>query len=191
MAYSGTERFNIEAPPILADERLKALYAYWLALAKEAGGLPAVQSFDPLRLPRVLANIWILEVAPENGRFRMRLAGEDINAVYGRSIAGRYFADLFAPTEIDLIITRYRRALGEPAIFTARGAIYAAAGRLTDGERLCLPMLGRNGVTNTLLGATVYGARVLPEGETLITGGVPRFFPIRAGNHRPPDITGG
>jgi len=188
MEFAG---FEIETPPKLENARLKSLYEYWLALARQAGGLPSIQSFDPLRLPQVLSNIWILEVAPENGRFRMRLAGEDINAVYGRSIAGHYFAEVFSPHEVDLIVERYRRALSEPVIFTARGAVYAAAGRLTEGERIGLPMLGREGVTNTLLGATVYGARLVPEGQTLITGGLPRFYAIRAANHRAPQISGG
>jgi len=115
----------------------------------------------------------------------VRLAGEDINAVYGRSIAGHYFAEVFSPHEVDLIVERYRRALSEPAIFTARGAVYAAAGRLTEGERIGLPMLGREGVTNTLLGATVYGARLVPGCRASTP-----FAPPTIARHRFPAASG-
>jgi hypothetical protein len=190
MASTGAG-FEIPHPPPLTDTRLESLYAYWHALGVAAGGLPAVQAFDPLHLPKVLANIWILEVAPDTRRFRMRLAGENINAIYGRNIGGQYFRDLFEPNDLENIIERYTRALGGPAVFHATGSVYAAAGRLTVGERLGLPMLGRSGITDTLLGATVYGARTERHPDVLITGDVAQFFPLRAANHRAPGIAGG
>ena len=61
----GCSGFHIETPPVLADPRLQALFDYWVALGRAAGGLPAVQALDPLRLPKLLANLWILEVAPD------------------------------------------------------------------------------------------------------------------------------
>jgi hypothetical protein len=183
--------FEIETPPVLADERLRSLYKYWHELGARAGGIPSIQAFDPLHLPRLLPNIWVLEVAPETRRFRTRLAGETINAVYGRSIAGQYFDDVFAPSEVALIVERYPRALSAPAIFTAVGEVYGAAGRLTHGERLALPMLGRSGLTDTMLGGTVYGGRLDGTGRAQVSGGVPSFHPFRAANHRAPEIAGG
>ncbi|MGH6892340.1 MAG: PAS domain-containing protein [Dongiaceae bacterium] len=183
--------FEIEAPPKLADARLQSLYDYWHALGVQAGGLPSLQSFDPLRLPKLLANIWALEVAPDTHRFRMRLAGENINAIYGRNIAGQFFSDIFEAHDLPTIVERYSRALHEPAIFCATGRVYAAAARYWVGERLGLPMLGRSGQADTLLGATVYGGRTDPNMAVLITGDVPRFHPIKVANHRPVEIAGG
>jgi hypothetical protein len=188
MEYSG---FEIETPPVLADARLRSLYEYWVALGRAAGGLPQVQAFDPLDLPRLLSNLWILEVAPDNHRFRMRLAGENINVIYRRNLGGRYFSDVFQPEEVALLVERYTRALNEPAILRAAGAIYAAAGRLSKGERLALPMLGRSGVTDTMLGATFYDERVAEPGATYVFSNEPTFYPVRAANHKPPQIAGG
>jgi hypothetical protein len=187
----GPSGFEIDTPPALSDARLRSLYEYWHALGVKAGGMPPIQAFDPLHLPKLLPNIWILEVAPDTRRFRMRLAGENINAIYGRNVGGQYFSDVFERSEIDLIVSRYTRALTEPAIFTATGAVYAAAGRLSQGERLSLPMLGRSGVTDTMLGATIYGDRLVDPGPLQVTGGVPRFYPFRAANHRAPQIDDG
>src|SRR4030095_11514411 len=120
MWYSG---FHAETPPVVADVRLRVLYDYWHALAVAADGLPSLQAFDPLHLPRLLPNLWILEVAVGTHRLRMRLAGENINAVYRRHIGGHYFSDVFQPSEVALMAARYTRALSEPAIVRATGAV--------------------------------------------------------------------
>jgi hypothetical protein len=189
MEYSG---FEIETPPVLADIRLRSLYEYWAALARAAGGLPSIQAFDPLRQPRLLSNLWILEVEPDTNRLRMRLAGESINSVYRRNIGGQYFSDVFQPSEVALMVARYTRTLTEPAIVRAIGAVYVAAGRLTQGERLALPMIGRTGLTDTMLGATFYDERTVEPGAVHVLSNEPSFYPVRAANHRPPpQIAGG
>ena len=182
--------FDIDDPPALVDDRLKALYRYWCELGQAAGGLPSVQSLDPLQLPRMLSSMWIVEVAQDTHRFRMRLAGEDINAIYGRNVGGHYFADLFQPADLPTIVTRYTRALREPAVFHATGAVYAAAGRMVEGERLGLPMLGRSGISDTMLGATVYGGRIDRQTPWRVTHDIAHFHSIRAANHQPPEIAG-
>lgn len=188
MSNSG---FEVETPPVPADARLRSLYAYWHALGVAAGGLPAIQTFDPLHLPKLLSNLWILEVAADTHRFRMRLAGENINAIYRRNIAGQYFSDVFQPEELALVVKRYTRALGAPEIMHAIGTVYVAAGRLSQGERLALPMLGRSGLSDTMLGATFYDERAIVPGALNTTSNEPTFHPVRAANHRPPQIADG
>ena len=187
----GSGDFHVETPPVLADRRLQSLYDYWHALGVKAGGLPSIQAFDPLDLPKLLANLWIMEVAEDTHRFRMRLAGENINAVYRRNIGGQYFSDLFEPSELGLMVARYSRTLNEPSIVRAAGAVYAAAGRLSPGERLALPMLGRSGLTDTMLGATFYSERPLASGSVYVLSNEPTFYPVHAANHRPTRIAGG
>jgi hypothetical protein len=186
-----TAHFALETQPDIQDPGLRLLYRFWLDLAETADGLPPLQRFDPLQLPRLLPNVWIVEVELATQRFRMRLAGENINAIYGRSIAGLYFKDVFQPGDVEIIVARYSRALGEPAIFHASGSVYAAGGNLTVGERLGLPMLGREGQTNTLLGATVYRSPLDQIVAVRLSNAEPHFHRIRAGNHRAPEIAGG
>ncbi len=186
-----TAHFALETQPALQDPGLRLLYDYWRDLAEAGNGLPSVQSFDPLHLPRLLPNVWIIEVEPATRRFRMRLAGENINAIYGRSIAGLYFEDVFQPGDVEIIVARYSRALTEPAIFHASGSVYAAGGSLTVGERLGLPMLGREGRTNTLLGATVYRSPLEKIAAVRLSNAEPHFHRISAANHRAPEIAGG
>jgi hypothetical protein len=116
---------------------------------------------------------------------------ENINAIYRRNIGGQYFSDVFERSEIELMVARYTRALSEPCVVRVVGAVYVAAGRLSQGERLALPMLGRSGVTDTMLGATVYDERLVHAGAVHVLRNEPSFHPVRAANHRPPQIVGG
>lgn len=186
-----TAHFALETQPELQDPGLRLLYDYWLDLADAARGLPSVQAFDPLHLPKLLPNVWIIEVEPASRRFRMRLTGENINAIYGRSIAGLYFTDVFQPGDVEIILARYSRALREPAVFHASGSVYAAGGNLTVGERLGLPMLGREGRSNTLLGATVYRSPLEKIAAVRLSHADPHFHRIRAANHQAVEIAGG
>jgi hypothetical protein len=187
MGHSG---FEIATPPPIDDPVLASLFRHWRNLAQAAGGLPSIKAFDPLHLPKVLRYIWIVEVEAATRRFRVRLAGEAINAIYGRNIGGQYFRDVYDASDLATIVARYTRCLTQPAIFRATGSIYAAAGRLATGERLAMPMLGRGGETDTLLGATVYGERLERREDVLADSDVPEFFALRAGNHQTPTIAG-
>lgn len=181
---------EIDTLPPIAEAGLRALYEYWRMLGNQAGGLPAIEQFDAMHLPRLLPNIWLIEVEPESGRFRMRLAGENINAIYRRNIGRHYFADIFEPRDLSIMVERYRRALIEPAVFCAKGHVYAAAGHYCVGERLGLPMLGRDGGTRILLGATLYGHRIDDQVALRPAGNEPSFHGVRAANHRAVEITG-
>jgi hypothetical protein len=181
---------TIDTPPPIADAGLRALYDYWRSLGHRAGGLPAIAQFDALHLPRLLPNIWLIEVEPETHRFRMRLAGENINAIYRRNIGRKYFAEIFEPRDLQAMVSRYRRALIDPAIFCAKGHVYAAAGHYCVGERLGLPMLGRDGGTRVLLGATCYGHRTDDHVALRPAGDEPSFHVVRAANHRAVEIVG-
>lgn len=189
--HTGDGRLQIDQPPPLAESGLRTFFDYWRALGEAAGGLPALSDFDPLRLPSLLPNIWVVEVEPESCRFRMRLAGESINSVYRRNIARKFFADVFEPSDLPGIVERYRRALTEPAIFFATGYVYAAAGQYCTGQRLGLPMLGGDGGTRILIGATLYGHRADDRIPLRPTTDTAYFYPIRAANHRAVEIIGG
>lgn len=188
---TGDVRLQIETPPPLAEGALRTLFDYWRDLGMAAGGLPALADFDPLRLPHLLPNIWIVEVEPESRRFRMRLAGESINSIYRRNIGRKFFAEVFDASDMPGIIARYRRALTEPAVFYATGYVYAAAGQYCTGHRLGLPMLGSDGGTRILIGATLYGHRADDRVPLRPTGDTARFYPIRAANHRIVEIVDG
>lgn len=183
--------FSIDSPPDLTSTALRQLYEHWLKLCEAAGGLPSLQSFDPLHLPRLLPNIWIIDVDADTHRLRMRLAGENINAIYGQNVGGRFFRDVFAPATCELMVRRYTRVLAEPAIVHCEGAVYSAAERATKGERIGLPMLGRSGSTDAILGLTIYVDWQKDLLDDPLMPAAEHFHRVHAANHRAPEIAGG
>lgn len=182
---------QIDTPPAIADARLRQFYEYWLELAAAADGLPSRQDFDPLHLVKLLPNIWLIDIEPTSHRMRMCLAGEAINGIHGRPVGGHYLAEFVAPADLPMIVARCGRALTEPAIYRTTGHVFSAIGHYSAGERLSLPMLGRSGRTDTLLGCTVYDVRPPDRFASTSERDIPYFYPIRAADHRPVEIVGG
>lgn len=61
-------------PPEQMHPTVRALYGHWRSIHPEAG-LPGRQHFDPVDVPRLLPNIWLMDVESEPIRFRFRLIG--------------------------------------------------------------------------------------------------------------------
>jgi hypothetical protein len=82
------------------------------------------------------------------------------------------------------------RVLSEPAIVHCEGAVYSAAGRATKGERVGLPMLGRSGQTDAILGLTIYVDWQKQALDDPLLPAAEHFHRVRAANHRAPEIAG-
>ncbi|MBM3534079.1 MAG: PAS domain-containing protein [Alphaproteobacteria bacterium] len=53
---------------------VRALLEHWRLIHPESG-LPGRRNFDPVNVPRLLPNIWLVDVEREPVRFRIRLLG--------------------------------------------------------------------------------------------------------------------
>lgn len=130
--------------------------AWWQA-ARPVGGVPYRRAIDPAAFPRALPCVWLCDYEPAAGEFRYRLAGEDINAVFGRPLKGRTLAAAF-PTAagVEAVHGALWRVIAEPAVGHAEGPVYSWLGRQRPGERLMLPLLDDAGRCTAVLGATRY-----------------------------------
>ncbi len=86
--------FEISSPPTCRRDEIRSFYDYWLSI-HPATGLPGRQHFDPLEIPRLLANIWLLDVFREPYRFRVRLVGTAITDFTGRDVTGQWCHDVY------------------------------------------------------------------------------------------------
>ena len=68
--------------PDSAEPVIKSLYDYWCEISPP-GGLPERQHFDPLDVPKLLPNIWLIDVSREPLRFSLRLLGTRIEEFSG------------------------------------------------------------------------------------------------------------
>ena len=72
---------NIEIPNLPADQphpRVARVIEYWRGLAPGPGLLPARSRLDPMRIPDLLPNLWLVDVLREDRRlrYRFRLVGD-------------------------------------------------------------------------------------------------------------------
>src|SRR5690242_1355091 len=66
---------RITRPPATAGPEIVALYDYWRSKAPGEGLLPGRRHIDPVDIPRLLPNVWLLDVVDDPRRFRVRLVG--------------------------------------------------------------------------------------------------------------------
>ncbi len=138
-------------------------------------------AIDPTAIAPILSSIWLCDYLPADRRFRMRLAGEEINQLYGRNVTQCYFEDIIAPPLLDDVMRRYRRVVEEPAILHCSGHIYLASNRSEVGERLVLPLSDDSGAIMQVIGATVYRMELkLGEGPITRESMAEVFTPLAA-----------
>ena len=66
---------RITRPPAEAQPEIVAIYDYWRRKAPADGLLPGRRHIDPAEIPRLLPNVWLVDVVDDARRFRVRLIG--------------------------------------------------------------------------------------------------------------------
>ena len=143
----------------IKSRRLRTLLEHYLEV-RGAKRMPARRDIDALCLGPVLPIIWISEYEPAAGTFRYRLAGEEVNEIWGMSVAGRLLSDFVAPERFEVTNQAFLKILRDEAALLVHGPVYRCTDRIALGERLALP-LSSDGVTaDGLIGATAREAMV-------------------------------
>ncbi|WP_340119304.1 PAS domain-containing protein [Pelagibius sp. 7325] len=146
-------------PLAIRNPRLRLLLEHYLEVR---GGkrMPARRDIDATRLGPVLPIIWVNTYDPASGSFRYRLAGEEVNEIFGGSVAGRLLSDFVVGDRYVATQRNFLKVIGEQVALLASGPVYRCADRIAMGERLALP-LSSDGVTaDGIIGATARDALV-------------------------------
>lgn len=120
--------------------------------------LPGCQHFDPLAIPHLLPNVWLVDVldGPEP-RFRYRLMGTRVAQAFAADITGRLFEDVhpdFANNPmrgflVDVVATRQpHHRLGKRNAWPVS--------ELLSVERLFLPLAGDGAHVDIVLALTIF-----------------------------------
>jgi hypothetical protein len=86
-------RGGLRAQLVLRGQR--ELYDYWRAVGGPRA-VPARSDFDPCRIPKLLPNIALIEIASNLAQARFRLAGTALHAVYDAEVTGRPLDQVFS-----------------------------------------------------------------------------------------------
>ncbi len=122
--------------------------------------MPSRHDIDALRLGPVLPFIWLSDFEPTHNTFRYRLAGEEVNAVFGTRITGLLLSDMVKGERFTTVNNVFLRVINEGLALHAEGPVYRCTDRMTLGERLVLPLSSDGEVADGLVGVTVRGESV-------------------------------
>src|SRR3546814_1338569 len=98
-----------------AARKIKALYDYWQSIRPNDLALPGRRHFDPLDIPELLPNIWMLDVKRDPLRFRFRLIGTEIVRFTGRDSTGQWLDEVY-PGYAESDAFRWHCAVAEEAV---------------------------------------------------------------------------
>ncbi len=134
-------------------------------MSPDGVSLPERKSIDPLALVRALPHVFVIELEPESQRLRYRLAGEEVNGRYERSILGRYLDEITPAASVERVDAYFRACATRPAIVLLSGILFAERPEPGFGERLLLPVQDTANGRRGLFGIT-YQRQLFPDVET-------------------------
>ena len=137
------------------SQQLLKLLRVWLDSRREGAMVPYRSDLDPVALGRagLMPDLWLVE-SDDKGGFFYRLAGENINQVFGQSLRGKHISEVYTDEALAEVLGRWGEMLANSFGFHTRGTVIAA--REVHGERLVLPLCDDNGAVRYLIGATDY-----------------------------------
>ncbi|NKB59668.1 MAG: PAS domain-containing protein [Alphaproteobacteria bacterium] len=153
--------------PSDAHADIITLYEYWLSISPN-GKLPSRDDFDPIDVPHLLPNLWLLEVHHDPLRFWRRTVGSRIEEFAGRNLTGGYVGEHLNNQKqsgvhsflIDVLESKrpsWRR--GKPLISFEK--------EFSELERLYLPLAADGDTVDMILAMTVFKTLPLPSAINL------------------------
>ena len=141
------------------ERPLRRLIVHWLAVRGHRS-MPARTDIDPIDVPWALSRLWLCDYEPAVDKFRYRIAGEDINRVFGYNLARHYLDDVVAADKREAIREKYQRIRTGPCIMHDIGQVYLSDDRPAIGERIVLPLASMGTAVDAIVGATIYRINV-------------------------------
>jgi hypothetical protein len=145
-------------------EELRAIATHWA----EARGsrtppwrMPAWRDLDALALGRNIRYVWSWKYDRATDGFTGRLAGEEIDLAFGKSLRGAAMREFYTPQVYDLVFPRHRRVVTEPGFMYGEGMLFAHMGRTVVGERIVMPLADDGAHGDGIIGGTLY--RPMPQ----------------------------
>lgn len=139
-----------------AHADVRSLFEHWQAISP-GGGLPGRQHFDPLDVPALLPNIWLIDVHRDPLRFWRRLVGTKIEEFAGKSLQGGWVGDRLEGKRLSCVENHLAEVVEtkRPSWRLGKSLIQFEKGH-RELERLYLPMATEGETVDMILAITVF-----------------------------------
>ncbi|MBU6297803.1 MAG: PAS domain-containing protein [Alphaproteobacteria bacterium] len=134
--------------------------------------MPGWSDISPSRISGQLSIIWSYRYDRVADAFTGRLAGDQIERMFGKNIRGAPMSALYPAEEFPRLFARSKRVVCEPALYRGEGMVFKHVDHYGHGERIIMPLAEDGALGDGILGATVYqsfmgaGPIGLPEIES-------------------------
>lgn len=148
-----TMRSHLSQPiPDTCHRKVRAIYDYWKSVHPKTG-LPGRRHIEPVDIPELLPNIWLIDVRRNPYRFRFRLLGTTVVGYAGEDNTGRWFDERWPSYDpsvyIDVVET------GEPSWSRGESKMRPEK-NYYEMERVRLPLAADGKTVDIILALTVF-----------------------------------
>ncbi len=169
---------EIVAPEDLKSKPVGLALRYWNDL-RGARRFPSREEITPRGMAPFLRNVVLTRVIDGGRDYEYRIAGEAFVTAFGFNFKGMLLSQV-QETDPDYghatrAVFEFERNLGQPFALRGRIAAAAVAARFSSHETIFFP-LGKDGVVDHLLAATVFTLRSTDAAETPLHAVLPRSW---------------
>ncbi len=150
-----------------AHADIKSLYEYWRAISPK-GKLPGRQHFDPIDVPKLLPNLWLIDVHRDPVRFWRRLVGTKIEEFAGMNLTGGWVGDRLSGTRLSGVHSFLMDVVetGKPNWRRGKSLIRFEKD-YAELERLYLPLATDGVNVDLILAITVFFSLPMPSASNV------------------------
>jgi hypothetical protein len=143
---------RITRPPATAKPQIVAIYDYWRSKAQSGGMLPGRRHIDPIEIPRLLPNVWLVDVVDDVRRFRVRLIGTALVDAGMPLKVGDFILDRLLPEQRAASLAEFESVVQSREPLWYRGPVNLQHETYVhEIERIFLPLATDGRAVNMLL----------------------------------------
>jgi hypothetical protein len=139
----------------IESDALKRVARHWRDV-RGARAMPGWNHVRPSEIAAHLSIIWSYTYDRETDTFTGRLAGQNIEQMFGKSFKGTPMVELYPKKDYQRLFDRAKRVVSGPEFYRGTGMVFRHLDHSGDGERIMLPLANDGIHGDGLLGATVY-----------------------------------
>jgi hypothetical protein len=147
---------RITEVPATAHPKVIAAHAYWRRIAPASDVLPGRKHIDPVDIPFLLENIWLIDVLAGNPqRLRVRLIGESLRRLGNPVKPGDFLDQHISETAGSLADMRFSISERKPVWYRGQAEIHHTT-TMFELERLFLPLAADGTTVDMVLGIAIF-----------------------------------
>jgi hypothetical protein len=142
-------------PALLPDSKLQRLYHYWRSRCRNGVG-PSRRDIDPVDIPDLLSNIFLLDVIGDAEDFVFRLAGSLVEDAFSMSLRGKSIREIQRAAGISIPVAQHVEVARGGGPRYREGSMRVAGREHWKTHRLLLPLSSDGELIDVLMGGAIF-----------------------------------